>query len=309
MNRSKGLVALLLFGIVTACSGRGEPAPSPTPSPVPSPSPGSELSVPQLKVALIERFGGLWYCDPDFYPIAHEDEQVLAIQRWDEVKADAEGFAAVLEQVDLHAGADFTDAEKLAIYRAWKVLNAIALESIGGERYRFDYLAQPAGGAAQGTRSAGTIAADGTIAVENQAPAGEPMCPICLARGTLIETPHGAVAVEDLRIGDAVWTLDATGLRIEGAVTAFGSTPAPRAHVVVRLILADGRSVTASPGHPLADGRRIGSVRAGDAVGGSTVLSAERVAYRGGSTFDVAVSGPTGLYVVNGIALRSTLTP
>ena len=308
MNRTLGLAASLILSLAAACSG-GSPAPSPTPSPNPSPIPGATLNVPQLKVALIERLGPLWYCDPDFYPIAHEDEQALANERFDEVKADTDAFEAVLEQLGLAAGSDFTDGQKLAIYQTWKVLNAIALESIGNDRYRFDYLAQPAGGAAEGTRSAGTIDADGTIAVENQAPAGEPMCPICLARGTRIETPHGAVAVEDLRIGDAVWTLDATGHRIEGAVTAFGSTPAPRAHTVVRLILADGRSVTASPGHPLADGRRIGSVRAGDAVGGSTALSAERVVYRGGSTFDIAVSGPTGLYLVNGIALRSTLTP
>jgi Hint domain-containing protein len=308
MTRTVVAIGALVLSIA-ACSGGGSPSPSPKPSPNPSPSPGATLTVPQLKVALIERFGELWYCDPDFYPIAHEDEQALAIQRFDEVKADVEAFEAVLEQLGLNAGADFTDAQKLAIYRGWKVLNAIALESIGGDRYRFDYLAQPAGGAAQGTRSAGTIAADGTIDVENASAAGEPMCPICLARGTRVETPRGTIAVERLRIGDPVWTLDATGRRIEGVVTAFGSTPAPRAHVVVRLVLADGRTVTASSGHPLADGGRIGSVRVGDIIGGSPVVSAERVAYRGGSTFDIAVSGPTGLYLVNGIALRSTLTP
>lgn len=304
MTRTVLAIAALVLAIA-ACSGGG----SQTPSPSPSPSPGATLTVPQLKVALIERFGELWYCDPDFYPIAHEDEQALAIQRFDEVRADTEAFEAVLEQLGLSVGGQFSDNDKLAIYRAWKILNAVSLESIGIERYRFDYLAQPAGGAAQGTRSAGTIAADGTIVVESEAPAGEPMCPICLARGTRIETPRGAVVVEDLRIGDPVWTLDAYGRRIEGVVTAFGSTPAPRAHVVVRLVLADGRTVTASPGHPMADGRRIGSVRAGDIIGGSPVISVERVAYRGGSTFDIAVSGPTGLYLVNGIALRSTLTP
>ena len=308
MNRTLGLVAGLVLSVAAACSG-GSPAPSPTPSPNPSPSPGAHLTVPQLKVALSERLGALWYCDPDFYPIAHEDEQVLAIQRWDDVKADAEGFAAVLEQLDLDLGANVTDAQKLAIYRAWKVLNAIALEPMGNDRYRFDYLAQPAGGAAQGTRSAGTISADGSIEVESSAPSGEPMCPICLARGTRIEAPNGGEPVEGLRIGDAVWTLDAAGRRITATVIAVGSVGAPAGHEVVHLVLADGRSVTASPGHELADGRRLGSLRPGDHVDGAVIVSATRTAYRGGSTFDIAVSGPTGLYLVDGIALRSTLVP
>ena len=60
---------------------------------------------------------------------------------------------------------------------------------IGEDAYRFDYLAQPVGGAAEGTRTAGTIRSSGEITIEQQAPAGEPICPICLARGTLIDTP------------------------------------------------------------------------------------------------------------------------
>ena len=309
MNRSLRLGAILALALLAACSGGSSPAPSPTPSPNPSPSPGADLTVPQLKLALIERLGALWYCDPDFYPVAHDDEAARALERFAEVQADREAFEAVLEQLELNVGGDFTDAQKLAIYRAWKVLNAIALEPIGGDSFRFDYLAMPAAGAAEGTRTAGTIGADGAITVEQSAPAGEPVCPICLARGTRIETPDGRIAVENIRIGDAVWTLDPSGARIRAVVIAFGSTPARAGHEVVRLVLADGRTVTASPGHELADGRRIGDLRAGDLVEGVAVASASRTAYDGGSTFDISVSGPTGFYLVDGIVLRSTLVP
>jgi len=303
-SRSAPAIAALLVLLMAACSPGGG---SPVPTPNPSPTPGTRLTIAQVKFALIERLGDLWYCDRDFYPVAHDDEAALALQRFPEVQADSEAFAAIVEKLDLDAGDTFSDADKLAIYRAWKVLAAIALESIGEGRYRFDYLAQPAPGAAEGTRTAGLIDDRGTITVEQQAPTGEPMCPICLAEGTTIDTPAGPVAVERLRLGDAVWTLDASGRQVAGTVIALGSTPAPVGHEVIRLALRDGRSVTASPGHPLGDGRELGDLRIGDLVDGSAVVALDVLPYVGAETFDIVVSGPSGTYLAGGIPLGTTL--
>jgi len=223
--------------------------------------------------------------------------------------ADAEAFEALTAKLGFDPAGDFTDDQKLEVYRTWKVLNAIALDPVGNDRYRFDYLAQPPEGVAEGTRTSGTITATGEITVEQQATAGEPICPICLARGTLIDAPDGRVPVETLRIGDPVWTLDADGVRARGKVNALGSMTAPAGHRVVRLVLADGRTVTASPGHPLADGRRLGDLRTGDVVDGSRVVSADLIAYDDARTYDIAVSGPTGTYLVDGVPLGSTLRP
>jgi hypothetical protein len=112
-----------------------------------------------------------------------------------------------------------------------------------------------------------------------------------------------------LRLGDPVWTLDSAGRRVPGTVIALGSIAAPASHRVVLLVLADGRSVTASPGHPLADGRSIAEVGAGATVDGSLVKSARLVPYTGGSTFDLVASGETGAYFAGGIPLGSTLRP
>jgi hypothetical protein len=45
----------------------------------------------------------------------------------------------------------------------------------------------------------------------------------------------------------------------------------------------------------------------GDIVDGSRVAGTTRVPYSGGNTFDLVVSGETGLYLAGGIPLGSTL--
>jgi hypothetical protein len=255
----------------------------------------------------MDQLGPRWYCDPDEFPVSQGSEQERAIERWPELQAENELLRAIAKRLSIDVDGQITDAQKLAIYRQWKPAVSLELPLIGEGRYRFDYLAQPAPGGSEGRRTAGMINDAGVITIEQEEAAGEPVCPICLARGTLIDTPDGPIAVERLRRGDAIWTLDGHGRRVAGTVVAWGSTEAPRDHSVIRLELEDGRSVTASPGHPLADGRLIGDLRMGDIVDGSRVAGTTRVPYSGGNTFDLVVSGETGLYLAGGIPLGSTL--
>jgi hypothetical protein len=273
--------------------------------------PGSSgpLTTGQLRVALVDQLGQRWYCDPDEYPVARFDQQQRAIDRFGEMRADVVNFEAAAASLGLDPNGAFTPEQKLAVYQLWKVLISIPLDPVDGEHYRFDYLAVPVGNATDGTRTTGTIDVNGVIAIDQQVPAGQPPCPICLALGTLIDTPAGPVAVELLRIGNPVWTTDAAGHRVAGVVIALGSTPAPPGHQVVNLVLADGRRVTASPGHPLADGRRLGDVRTGDIVDGSQVITASLSTYTGAETMDLVASGASGGYYAGGIPLRSTLAP
>ena len=308
------LAALLL---VAACSpggsANGTPSPQPQPSTCATPAPsrdggcGGPMSAAQLRLFLIDHFGPRWYCDPDEYPVARGSEQERAIERYPEMVAEHELFSEIAERLGIDPKANLTDEQKLAVYRQWKVAVSIELTPVGEGKYRFDYLAQPVGGAAEGIRTAGIIDALGAITVEQQAAAGEPPCPICLARGTLIDTPGGPVPVEQLRLGDPIWTLDGTGRRVAGTVVLLGSATAPGDHQVIRLVLADGRTVSASPGHPLADGRLLGDARVGDTVDGSRVVAADRLAYPFGRTFDLLASGDTGSYFAGGIALGSTI--
>jgi hypothetical protein len=280
---------------------------APAGSTAPSATPGAAMTTAELRYRLIDTFGPLWFCDPDFYPIAVQDEAKRSVERFGEIQADREAFAAILAHLGIPAGADFTADQKLAIYRAWKQLNAIFLEPGTNGANRFDYRNVPAPGASEGRRTTGTIDQAGTVTIEQQAAAGEPPCPICLARGTGIAAPQGDVAVEDVQVGMRVWSIDEAGRRVVATVVQVGQTPVPASHEVVRLALSDGRVLRASPGHPLADGRLLATIRAGDKVDGATVLGADLEVYSGGSTFDLRTDSSSGGYIADGIPLGSTL--
>jgi hypothetical protein len=313
MHRSHALRALaaVVLLAVAACGPASSAPPGGTPGPtiVPGPTGGATLNAGQLRLLVIERFGDRWYCDPDEYPVAHGTEQERAIARFNEMVAEGEIYRAVAAKLGIDVTGALTDGQKRAIYHVWKVALSIPFDPVGDGRYRFDYLAAPRDNGVQGLRTMGIVNADGSMVIEQQAAAGEPVCPICLARGTRIDTPSGSIAVEDLRLGDSIWTLDGAGRRVAGTVIALGSTAAPADHQVIRLTLADGRSVTASRGHPLADGRTLGSLTLGDVVDGSPITSLESLPYSGGETFDLVASGATGTYLSNGIPLGTTLLP
>jgi Hint domain len=299
---------MLIFAACTAARGSGGPGVSAAPA-TPAASP---LPVFALKYRLIDQLGRPWFCDPDFFPVARQDEGAVAVSRFAEVQADP-AFSTIVERLALAGTSSFTDAQKLAIYREWKALNAVILDP-QGDRYRFDLLTKPKaapsdGTEGTGTRFGGTITNRGVIAIEQQAPAGASNCPICLARGSRIATPLGEIAVEDLRVGDPVWTADAGGDRVAATILEVGSVRVPADHQVVHLVLEDGRQVFVSPGHPLPDGRSVGSLRAGDPFDGSSVIAADLVPYSGGATFDLLPAGATGTYWAGGILLGSTLRP
>ena len=278
-------LGLALALIVAACGGNAGT----------SATPPASLAEAELKFRVMDAAGRIWFCDPDFYPVARADETDLAKQKIGQIRADTATYAAITARVG---------NDDLAVYREWKTLNALHLQAVN-DRFGFAYLAQKTD--KSGEQVEGQVTAAGSVTVLSRRPAGAPACPICLARGTRIATPRGEVAVEDLRIGDVVWTMDERGARLAAPLVAIGSSPVPSTHEVVRLVLDDGRRVDVSPGHPTQEGRMVGTLRAGDSFDGARVSSSDRVRYGGGATFDLLPAGATGAYWANGVLLGSTL--
>jgi len=287
-------VLVLGLALILAACGAGVSTPTPSPQP---------LTLAQLKYRVIDELGRPLFCDPDFYPVARADEADLARQRFPELQKDADAFSAIVARLKL-TGPSYTADQQLAIYRESKTLNALPLQSVG-DVWGFAYIAEKA--SSIGERVDGRVSAQGRVTVLSRTPSGPPPCPICLAVGTRIATPLGEIAIERLRVGDVVWTSDARGERIRAPLVAVGSTPVPVTHLVVRVALDDGRVVFASPGHPTAEGRRIGDLVAGDALDSARVATAGRVRYLGGATYDILPASATGVYWANGVLLGSTL--
>jgi len=308
MNMRIRVVAVFLFAIFTAvllmsCQKTTTPATTTTPTiTVTNTTTTVAYTVSELKYKLLAAYPDYFWCDPDLYPIARSGvEQQNAIDQFAAIEANREEFTVILTHLNLADKAGYTDDEKLQIYREYKKLNGAVQVTATASGYTFTIRV----GQNQGETYQGTIAVNGLIMVTGTTPSIN-TCPICLAEGTLIDTPNGAVPVEKLQKGMMIYTQDAEGKEIAGVITAAASAQSPTSFQIIMIALNDGRSVSASPGHPTTDGRTIGELKVGDTLDGGIIAAVTAVPYSG-YTFDILPEGGTGFYWANGILLKSTL--
>jgi len=258
------------------------------------------LTTPDLKYRLIDTIGAPLFCGPPVVRMPSDDEasQEVAALR----SQDATSFDAIVHHEKLDA-AHLTADDDRRIVQQVQMLQALPLQA-DGQVFRFDYIA----GRPSPEHVVGTIDDHGVISLESHDPTqfpGRGGCPICLAATTRIGTPDGPILVSDLRAGMLVWTVDA-GKRVAAPIAIVRYTPAPFGHRVIRVVLADGRAVVASPGHPTGDGRRVGELNPGDLLDGSRIAAMDVLPYAG-DTWDLLPLSSTGTYWADGVLLGSTL--
>jgi hypothetical protein len=257
----------------------------------------------QLEYRLCSEFPNVFWCDPDFYPVARVgQEQQNAIAQYLTIRSNQSEFSAILQQMNLPDKTDYTDSEKLLIYKEHKKLTYAVQMTAADGAYNYDLRV----GEGQGERIQGTIKTSGEIQITSREPSIN-TCPICLVQGTLIDTPQGQIPVEQLVKGMTVWTQDDSGKRIAMEIVETAVTPVSLDFQAVRIELDDGRTVSASGQHPTATGRAIADYKIGDILDGARVISTSYITYTSGKTYDLLPAGTIGLYWANGILLGSTL--
>jgi hypothetical protein len=135
----------------------------------------------------------------------------------------------------------------------------------------------------------------------------EPGCTscVCASPDTPIATPTGERAIAELRVGDLVYSVEGEAVV---AVPILRVNRAPvHDHHVVRVRLATGVVLEISPRHPTADGRMFGDLRAGGALDGKTIVSAELVPYGHPFTYDILPASSTHTYFAGGALIGTTL--
>ena len=84
----------------------------------------SAYTTSQLKYQLLAAYPDYFWCDPDLYPIARSGvEQQNAIDQFAAIEANREEFTSILNHLNMPDKANYTDDEKLQIYREYKKPN------------------------------------------------------------------------------------------------------------------------------------------------------------------------------------------
>jgi len=129
---------------------------------------------------------------------------------------------------------------------------------------------------------------------------------MCASPDTPIATPDGERPIASLREGDLVYSAH-HGALVPVPLAHVASTGVI-AHRVMRIRLASGRTVEMSPGHPTADGRLFGALRAGDDLDRVRIESSELVPFAHDRTYDILPASDTHTYVAAGVLVGTTLS-
>jgi hypothetical protein len=294
-------------GPATASGAGGSAGPHPTSTTVPtttaSPAIDAPAAVWQLRFLLLDHYPTFAYCDPDLYPVARADQQGAADSWWANVDHGSAEITTIVQHHGYHE--PLSSDQRLSAYRDHKMLAVIAMTAVGNG-YRYELSISIAGGGQPDQTVTGVIAVDGSIQ-ETGRQARPGGCPICLEAGTRIATPDGDVRVALLRPGDEVWTADADGHRIAALVQRVVSRATPGPHLMLELVLSDGRELVAAGAHPAVTGTYLRELRPGQPYDGATVIAVTWVTSTAPATFDILPGGPTGTYWANDILIGSTL--
>jgi hypothetical protein len=128
---------------------------------------------------------------------------------------------------------------------------------------------------------------------------------VCAWADTSIATDDGERPIASIQPGDLVYSADHGALRLVPVLEV--SRRAVFHHHVIELRLDNGSTLRMSAGHPLADGRLLRNLQAGDILEGATVVARSEIPYDEPFTYDIFPASDSRAYVAAGVLVGTTL--
>jgi intein/homing endonuclease len=142
----------------------------------------------------------------------------------------------------------------------------------------------------------------------------------CLPNTARILTSQGEEKIDNLQIGDSVYTFNNIDGKILAPIIQVIKTPVQKEYIMIKITLEEGRSVQASSKHPIPIERKYANssvnqfeellfsdIKKGDHIDNSKVVSIEFVKYNGEFTYDILPAGESGYYWADEVLIGSTL--
>jgi len=163
MNLSRRQVVLVIAAVV----GFAAPATAQNACEIGKAVATEHVVAPKLRYRLIDRFGPVYFCDPECIgPCLLDLEKKHAEEAFPRIRKDTETLQAITERLKLENIGDFSEDQKLSIYREYKnLVCGMSLEA-EGKNHRFKIES------GDGFRVAGLIDPQGEITVLERAPSG-----------------------------------------------------------------------------------------------------------------------------------------
>ena len=130
----------------------------------------------------------------------------------------------------------------------------------------------------------------------------------CLPSDTRITRVDGDAPISQLEVGDSVFTKNSIGQMVLRPIIQKSKVPTSETHKLLHMELADGRRLSATPGHPDELGNPLELLKVGDQLDGGMIVTIQLLRYEDSFTWDILPGGETGVYLANGVWVGSTLS-
>lgn len=150
-------------------TGAATPHATATTTTAPAPPPatgGTPASVWKLRYMLLGHYPDFAFCDPDYYPVARDDEQSAADAWWARVNHSSPEVQTIIAQHGYRE--PLTGSQRLVAYRDHKKLSVITMTAVSGG-YEYQLSTGTPGGRPDHTVT-GMVTLDGTVHERSRRP-------------------------------------------------------------------------------------------------------------------------------------------